>query len=990
MRTQSPRTSSPLRACILRRAFFVSTIWLAALFVPGVTYAQSFLSSFTGINGPTFVAIDANRAIGGTTATWLYVSEHGDTNNNGGGRILRFNLTSGSATPTVVAPRGTADGQFIAPDAILVDSATGDLIISDRAQNRIQRITNTGTLVMKWGSATAGAPDEMHGPLGLARDSSGAIYITEHGEVGSLAGGNFISKYTLSGTTATRVWRNAGTFQTPYGIAVSGTSLFISDGFGAQIQIWNTSGSATGAFPLSGIIPTGLFLDSSGALWISESSSNGTGSIQQVEKRSTTGAALGVTFGTAGTGNGQFMLPFDVAIDSTANRAYVADYSNNRVQVFDLAASAPPPPTSGTAVSSFALGASTATSIAYQLTFSQPVTGVTSNAFTVATTGGATATIGAVAGSGTTYTIPVTFSGTTGTIQLSLKSGSVGITDASGTAFTAGASGPTFTIPSTTGGGTSGGGTGGTSAGTHVVTVTPPANGTYSSGQSLTFTVAFSGNVTVAAANSQAGKDDDEEMDEDSAPFIAWTAAGAVGKDADAGIASYVSGSGTSTLTFTYRVKKDDNAPSGLTLSTAIQLPTGTVIADSAKKALDATALKLPWAQNPLAGVILAPTNPGKPSPAETIQIHIGPGLVVGEAITLPAKTESGAVITWVLVSGNATLNGNILTPKNKGTIVLRAAVNGATMPVTSTGGSTGTTSTASSNVTFDAKETHNDRLINLSSRLTVGSNDTNRIVFAGFVVNGTSPKQILVRAVGPSLAAFGISQPLANPHLMIRDSKNTVVADNNGWNNSSAVSSASDLVGAFKLSNSHDAAVIVTLAPGAYTAQVSADGSNSTQSGITLVEVYDATTGTAIAANQLINISTRGMVDIGQGQLVAGFVVSGDTPKRVLVRGVGPSLAAFGVSGTVADPVLKIFANGSTTPLAENDDWQSPETANDASGADIAAAATATGAFPLANHSKDAALLLTLAPGNYSAVMSGARNTTGAGLIEIYEVPYP
>src|SRR5581483_5061207 len=114
-----------------------------------------------------------------------------------------------------------------------------------------------------------------------------------------------------------------------------------------------------------------------------------------------------------------------------------------------------------------------------------------------------------------------------------------------------------------------------------------------------------------------------------------------------------------------------------------------------------------------------------------------------------------------------------------------------------------------------------------------------------------------------------------------------------------------------------------------------------------------------------------------------AGFVVSGATPKRVLVRGIGPGLAAFGVKGTVADPALKLFLPGKTDAIAQNDDWQTAQLTGGgvtATATEISAAAAATGAFPLASGSKDAGLLITLAPGNYSAVMSGANNGTGAG----------
>lgn len=274
-------------------------------------------------------------------------------------------------------------------------------------------------------------------------------------------------------------------------------------------------------------------------------------------------------------------------------------------------------------------------------------------------------------------------------------------------------------------------------------------------------------------------------------------------------------------------------------------------------------------------------------------------------------------------------------------------------------------------------------RFVNLSSRLSTTDGSTSRAFIAGFVVSGTAPKSMLVRAVGPGLAQFGVSGTLANPRIQIL-SGSTVVADNDDWINDATMHATCDRVGAFQLaSGSHDAALMVTLQPGSYSAHVLANGGD----GVALVEVYDAESGQPAA--QLINLSTRGFVDTGDAVLVAGFVVNGDTPKRVLIRGVGPALGAFGVDGALSDAQLKIFRG--ETLMAENDDWATPQVSGSlaaASGADIAAAATATGAFALVSGSKDAAVLVTLPPGAYSAVVNGKNGTTGAGLVEVYEVP--
>ena len=274
-------------------------------------------------------------------------------------------------------------------------------------------------------------------------------------------------------------------------------------------------------------------------------------------------------------------------------------------------------------------------------------------------------------------------------------------------------------------------------------------------------------------------------------------------------------------------------------------------------------------------------------------------------------------------------------------------------------------------------------RFVNLSSRLRTVDGNASRAFIAGFVVSGTAPKPMLIRAVGPALNQFGVTGTLGNPMLRIFSGAQ-LVAENEDWTDTPAMRATGDRVGAFPLaSGSRDAALVVTLAPGAYTAHVIANGGD----GVALVEVYDAETNQP--ATQLINLSTRGFVDTGEGVLVAGFVVTGDTPKRVLVRGIGPALAGFGVTGVLSDSVLKLYSGSNV--IAQNDDWGTPQTvaggSAPASGAEIAATAAATGAFALPAGSKDAALLVTLPPGSYSAVVSGAGSATGAGLVEVYEV---
>lgn len=273
-------------------------------------------------------------------------------------------------------------------------------------------------------------------------------------------------------------------------------------------------------------------------------------------------------------------------------------------------------------------------------------------------------------------------------------------------------------------------------------------------------------------------------------------------------------------------------------------------------------------------------------------------------------------------------------------------------------------------------------RFVNLSSRLATAAGNPARVFIAGFVVSGTSPKTMLVRAVGPGLDQFGVTGTLANPRLQIF-SGDRLIAENEDWVDEAGLRAATLNVGGFSLpAGSRDSALLITLAPGAYSAHVVSGGGE----GVALVEVYDTESGQP--GTQLVNLSTRGFVGTGESVLVAGFVVAGESPKRVLVRGIGPALVGFGVTDTLPDPVLKLY-RGSTV-MAENDNWENPQpgsSSETSGGLAIAAAASGAGAFALPAGSKDAAVIVTLTPGAYSAVVSGANSDSGAGLVEVYEL---
>lgn len=269
-------------------------------------------------------------------------------------------------------------------------------------------------------------------------------------------------------------------------------------------------------------------------------------------------------------------------------------------------------------------------------------------------------------------------------------------------------------------------------------------------------------------------------------------------------------------------------------------------------------------------------------------------------------------------------------------------------------------------------------RLVNVSTRSR--SSTGNNVAIAGFVIGGEESKTVLIRAVGPTLAKFGVSGAMTSPKLELYQGAK-VIGTNSGWataKNAAEMSAAAKRALAFDLeANSLDAVIYTTLAPGSYTAAVS---NNASTDGVALVEVYDLSAPSV--GQKLLNISTRSVVGTGENMMIAGFVVSGSVPKRVLIRGVGPSLASYGLTAStlLARPQVELLRG--STRVAINSGY-----AASADAAAIVSASAQVGAFPLANNN-EAALLLSLEPGSYTAQVSGVGGTSGIAIIEVYEVP--
>jgi hypothetical protein len=261
---------------------------------------------------------------------------------------------------------------------------------------------------------------------------------------------------------------------------------------------------------------------------------------------------------------------------------------------------------------------------------------------------------------------------------------------------------------------------------------------------------------------------------------------------------------------------------------------------------------------------------------------------------------------------------------------------------------------------------------LNLSTRMRVQVNDN--IGIGGFIITGNAPKHLLIRAIGPSLAPFGVPDVLADPELQLFGPAPFVTIRDDNWRDD-PVQEAAIIATGIPPSNDLEAAIDATLNPGAYTAVVS--GKNNSV-GAALVEIYDL--NPEVSA-KLGNLSTRAFVSTGGDILIAGFIL-GNNPGagRVIVRGIGPSLASSGVSNPLANPTLELRdENGAL--LVFNNDWQD----NPAQAAQINAAGLAP-ANPL-----ESGIAATLPPGSYTALLAGLNNNdTGLGLVEVYDLGSP
>jgi hypothetical protein len=405
-----------------------------------------------------------------------------------------------------------------------------------------------------------------------------------------------------------------------------------------------------------------------------------------------------------------------------------------------------------------------------------------------------------------------------------------------------------------------------------------------------------------------------------------------------------VTASGTSPIT--YQWKKDGVDISGAngssyTIASAKIVDTGNYTVVATNSVGSATSASTKLTVNELAPVIST-----QPS-SSVVVVGSGASFTVSASSNLPLTYQwkkDGVVISGA-TSSIYTIASTKTTDAGSYTVVVTNSV--------------GSVTSGSATLAVTAP-----RLSNLSVRTAL---DANQIVIVGVTMSGGT-KNVLLRAAGPTLSAFGVPSVMADPKLDLY-SGSTKVTTNDNWGGSTTLASAFQAVGAFAYSSttSLDAALVTSI-DGGRTVQVS-----GTTAGTVLVEGYDAGSGDS---QRFTNLSARNKVGTGANILIAGFTLTGSGTRNLLIRAVGPKLSDFGVSGVLTDPKLEIYSG--TTKITENDNWS----------ATLSATFASVGAFGLNTGSKDAAITVSLSAGGYTVQVSGADGGVGEAIVEIYELP--
>src|SRR6266550_1311634 len=292
-----------------------------------------------------------------------------------------------------------------------------------------------------------------------------------------------------------------------------------------------------------------------------------------------------------------------------------------------------------------------------------------------------------------------------------------------------------------------------------------------------------------------------------------------------------------------------------------------------------------------------------------------------------------------------------------------------------------GETSTRAISAPPDTPPTPISELGNISTRAFVQTGDN--VVIGGFIVQGSQPKRVIIRAIGPDLSRYGVPNPLFNPTLELHDATGALIASNDNWQHTIiggiiTGNQVAEIIGSgYAPGDGRESAIIADLQAGNYTAIVR--GVNSLI-GVALVEVYDLSPGNG---SILANISSRALVQTDDNVMIGGFIVRGTLSKRVIIRAIGPSLSQYGVSNTLPDPTLELH-DSSGALIAFNDDWQHTIIGGIITSGQVLEIQN-SGYAP--SDPRESAIIANLPPGNYTAIVRSRNIIIGVALVEVYDL---
>jgi hypothetical protein len=940
---------------------------------------------------PYAVAVDASGNV--------YVADSGNNN-------IR-KVTAGGSVSTLagaVGFSGSTDGSgtaalFNMPQGITVDSS-GNVYVADTNNSTIRKITAAGVV-----STLAGAPGQTGGadgtggsarfdnPFGLAVDTAGNIYVADYDN-------STIRKVTSTGTVSTLAGSagmsgsangqgSAARFNNPAAVAVDGMgNVYVIDTSNQTVRVITPGGSVstlagspgnggradgTGA-AASFFYPGGIASTAAATVYVADTGNHTVRTVSSQGGVSTLAGSAGQKGDADGTGTqALFAYPYGISCDG-AGHIYIVDSGNNAIRVTTTSGAVT------TVAGAGSLSPGSSDGVGGAARFSNPSGVAADNLGNVYVADTNNSTIRKITSGGTV----TTFAGAAGATGTTDGTGSAarfnapaGIAvDSSGNVYVADTNNDSIRKISTGGAVTTLAGVGGqtgSSDGTggsarfnspHAVAVDSAGNVYVADFFNTTIRkINPSGTVTTLAGSAgQTGFTDGTgvvarfnqpyglAVDGSGNVYVADTYNRAVRMITPGGTVTTINGTQTR---FYYpqgiavdgsgNIYVADGDNQAVMMGAAVSAPPGgtTVASQSVTSGQNATfsdgtaiaATTYQWQMSSNSGTTWANVSDGSAySGSATVSL----------TVTSPSISQSGEMFRVQLanaagssVSGTATLT------------VLAGVVGG---------GPTGSA-----------------RIINLSIRSFVGTGAS--AVTVGMAISGTGSKQMLIRGVGPTLTAYGVTGVLANPQLSLFNNSSVMINSDVAWGGGATLTSVFASLGAFALpATSADSALFVALPAGTtYTAQVS--GVNG-ETGVALAELYDGDAGNPPA--RLINVSARALAGTGSSVLTAGFVIGGSGTETLLIRGIGPGLTPYGVTGVLAAPQITLF-DSSGNVIGTNAGW--------GGGSVLTAVFAQVGAFALPANSLDSAILVTLPSGSYTAQVSGANGSTGIALAEVYEV---